>query len=108
MLTPAIKFHVSRGDEKSEKLLRRVCTALAYHVKDAVSCEDVGDALVKAFVEVEGSDEAEERAENILAAALGVRGGSRFSCEFAFILYFVPFPHTILQQNTSKRSLSAF
>ena len=81
---------------------------MTHHVKDAEGYKDVGDAIVKAFVEVEGSDEAEERAENILAAALGVRGGSRFSCEFAFILYFVPFPHTISQQNTSKRSLSAF
>ena len=35
ILTPAIKFHVKCGDEKSERLLRRVCTALAHHVKDA-------------------------------------------------------------------------
>ncbi|KZV69813.1 hypothetical protein PENSPDRAFT_753100 [Peniophora sp. CONT] len=77
ILAPAVKLHVERGGEESARVLRRVTTALAHHVRGSEGYSDVGDVLVKAYVQVEG--ENEERAESLMAAALGVRGGSRFT-----------------------------
>ncbi|VDB91474.1 unnamed protein product, partial [Peniophora sp. CBMAI 1063] len=79
ILAPALSFHVAEGDGdgRSERLLRRVATALAHHVRDKEAYADVADVFVRAYTESDG--EGEGRAEGVLSAALGVRGGSRFS-----------------------------